>query len=322
MSSLESASAFGSKIRHLTRSPLKMVSVHVTDFCNSKCDFCVVNSPMTQTPIATERLVRAVEAFAGVGAEVLNIHGGEATVSQALFPVLAAGRRIGVPEAHLQTNGIRLADRRLVEQLIEAGVSVFVISLHGHDAATQEAITLTPRSFDRVVTGIRNCLEAGALVRTNTVVCRQNIETLYEALALSCELGVPWQNISALHPSQHAMASFQRIVVHPQEVRAKLPLAVQRLQVNYPDTVVELEGMPRCHAPGLEALHIDTTLRRIRMAYHDQVFDDYEEYMNRTQRRLEPTCVACPEVLTCKGVYHAYVTEFDGPVVWPLDPSD
>lgn len=306
------------RIRHLTESPLSMVSVHVTDFCNSKCDFCVVNSPMVQVPIATKALVNAVEGFRAEGAEVLNIHGGEPTVSKALFPVLEAGRRIGIPEAHLQTNGIRLANRALVDKLVEAGVRVFVISLHGHTAAQQEEITLTPDSFEKILQGIRNCLAAGALVRTNTVVCKQNIDTLYEVLALSCELGVPWQNISALHPSKHAMASFQDIVVHPQQLREVLPNAVERLRAAYPDTVVELEGFPTCHVPGLEAYHIDTTLRRIRMVYHQKVFANYEDYMNETQRRLQPECLACPEVTECKGIYHAYATEFQGPVVWPL----
>lgn len=310
------------EIHRLTKMPLRMVSVHVTDYCNSKCDFCVVNSPMAQIPISTQKLVATVEGFAGEPAEILNIHGGEATTSKALLPVLEAGRRIGIPEAHLQTNGIRLADRALVTQLIEAGVTAFVISLHGHTAAVQEEITRTPRSFDKLLAGIRNCLDAGALVRTNTVICKQNIDTLYEVLALSCELGVPWQNISALHPSQHAMASFQTIVVHPRRVREDLPVVVRRLRAAYPDTVVELEGFPVCHAPGLEDLHIDTALRRIRMSYHDQIFEDYETYMNDTQRRLAPECLVCPEILACKGVYHAYTTEFEGPVVWPIDDGE
>jgi sulfatase maturation enzyme AslB (radical SAM superfamily) len=286
-------------IARLTQSHLRMVSVHLTDFCNSKCDFCVVNSPMVQRPIATETLVRTVEGFAGDGAEILNIHGGEATISKALFPVLSAARRIGLHEVHLQTNGIRLSDRQLVDDLIDAGVRVFVISLHGHTAAVQEEITRTPGSFDRILAGIENVLSAGAL-------------------ALSCDLGVRWQNISALHPSQHAMASFDRIVVHPRRLRETLPPAVRRLTDTYPDTTVELEGFPACHAPLLEQYHIDRSLRDIRMAYHEQVFDNYETYMDETQRRLVPGCFQCREVFGCKGVYHAYATHFDGPVVWPL----
>ncbi|HID29928.1 MAG TPA: radical SAM protein [Desulfobacterales bacterium] len=297
--------------------PVSMLSVHVTDSCNSKCEFCVVNSPVLRVPISTNELVRHVESFAENLPEVLNIHGGEPTISKALFPVLDAAQRIGIPEAHLQTNGIRLANRKYVDRLIEAGVSVFVVSLHGHVARQQEEITLTPNSFAKILRGIRNCLDAGALVRTNTVICKQNIASLYDVLALSGDLGVRWQNISALHPSKHAMSSFQKLVVHPQDVRSTLLTTVKRLREAFPDIVVELEGFPPCHAPGLDALHIDTSMRQIRMIYHDKVFDDYEDYMNDTQRHFPLQCLSCREMTGCSGIYHAYETEFDGPVVWP-----
>jgi MoaA/NifB/PqqE/SkfB family radical SAM enzyme len=306
------------RIRRLTTEPLSMASVHVTDFCNSKCVFCVVNSPIQQIPIETRRLVGFVESYAGRDVDVLNIHGGEATISKALFPVLEAGRRIGIPEAHLQTNGVRLSDPDLVRRLIDAGVGVFVISLHGHTAELQEGITLTPGSFPKILRGIQNCLEAGAVVRTNTVICRANFPHLHEVLSLSCRLGVPWQNISQLHPSKHAMASFRELVVHPALVRAALPDVVRRIRAEHPDAIVELEGFAKCHAPGLEDLHIEDGRRRIQLLYHGEVLQDYERYMEATQRRKTRDCAGCAHETSCNGLYHAYTTEFAAPVTWPV----
>lgn len=305
-------------IGRFTKTPIRMLSVHVTDYCNSKCDFCVVNSPMACTPIDTADLVAKVRANTDKAFDVLNIHGGEPTVSKALFPLLEAGRELGIPEAHLQTNAIRLADPALVARLMEAGVSTFVISLHGDTAGVQEKVTLTPHSFRKIVEGIRNCVEAGALVRTNAVVCRANIGRFFDVLNLSCELGVRWQNISALHPSKHAMAKFKELVVHPSDMRREIPAAVRKLQARWPDTTVELEGFPFCHAPGLENLHVNFALRKIRMIYHNQIFPDYEDYMNETQRQLQIECLMCRRAQECGGLYRPYATQFERPLVWPL----
>lgn len=57
-------STWRSEIEHLTCQPLRMISVHLTDHCNSKCQFCVINSPLLQTPILTEDLVEFVSSFA------------------------------------------------------------------------------------------------------------------------------------------------------------------------------------------------------------------------------------------------------------------
>lgn len=294
-----------------------MVSVHLTDFCNSKCDFCVVNSPLRQRPIATDKLTDFVRSFAGKEVDILNLHGGEPTISKALFPVIEAGRAAGIQEVHVQTNGIKLADRSLVERLMENGVKVFVISLHGHTSELQEEITLSPGSFDNIVRAIQNCLSAGALVRTNTVVCRQNIDQIYEVLALSCELGVPWQNISALHPSEHAQRLFTTLVPHPQETREKLPAALRRLEQDFPDVFFELEGFATCHVPGYEARHIKKNLRDIQLKYHDVVIDDYERFMDVSERMLLTECLTCSHAESCNGIYKPYMIEFERPLVWP-----
>ena len=57
------------------------------------------------------------------------------------------------------------------------------------------------------------------------------------------------------------------------------------------------------------------------MIYHDAVFENYEDYMDETQRRKVPQCLACSEFDACGGVYHAYATEFADSVVWPVLPQ-
>jgi MoaA/NifB/PqqE/SkfB family radical SAM enzyme len=277
----------------------------------------VVNSPIEQVPIQTSDLTRFVHGFAGRGFDILNIHGGEPTVSKALLPVLRAGRDIGISEVHLQTNAILLSDEGRVAQLIEEGVRVFVISLHGHTAELQESLTLTPGSFHKIVDGIRNCVKAGALVRVNIVLCKANLDHLVDIAALADGLGVPWLNVSALHPSKCAQRSFHDLVPHPSVVRERLPGILHRISGESPHLYLQLEGFATCHVPGFESLHIDKHRRDIHMDYHGLYIQDYETFMDSHERTKVPVCRECAFESDCNGVYKPYLLEFEGPLAWP-----
>lgn len=305
------------EIKRLTSQRLSMLGIHVTDHCNSNCKFCVVNSPIRQREIKTEDLVEFVLAFANKKIDILNLHGGEPTVSEALLPIIDAAHSIGINEIHLQTNGIKLADEELVARLIDKGVKVFVISLHGNTAELQESISLTPNSFSKILHGIENCLRAGALVRTNTVICRQNINYLYDILMLSHRLGVPWQNISALHPTERALAQFPDVLLHPKEIRDLLPPILTQLLAEAPDITLDLEGFATCHVPGFEDHHLKKELRDIKLKYHEVLLDNYEEFMDSSERKLIKDCASCCHIERCNGIYKAYQLEFQGQLVWP-----
>lgn len=311
-------SLWKSEIRRLTSQPLKMLSVHVTDYCNSKCKFCVINSPIRQRPIRTEELVEFIFSLADKKIDILNLHGGEPTISKDLFTIIDAAHAINISEIHLQTNGINLADDELVSELIGRGINVFIISLHGHTAELQEGISLTPNSFNKIVNGIENCLRAGALVRTNTVICRQNINFLYDVLKLSCHLGVPWQNISALHPTERALAQFPDVLLPPSEIRQFLPSMLHKLVMDVPGVFFELEGFATCHVPGFEYYHIKKELRDITLKYHEVVIDNYEKFMDNDERTLMKDCIICRYYGSCNGIYKAYLLEFQDQLTWPI----
>jgi MoaA/NifB/PqqE/SkfB family radical SAM enzyme len=92
------------------------------------------------------------------GDQVL-LAGGEPTLHRDLFEIIRqfAGR---CEDIRLFTNAIRLADEAYARETIAAGVSGFEIALFGATAATHDAITRRPRSFEQTMTALGN------LVRT------------------------------------------------------------------------------------------------------------------------------------------------------------
>ena len=169
---------------------MKALSIHLTDVCNSKCTFCIVDAPyMKQDTILRRRVSRFLRENAGQDYEAVSLHGGEATVRPDFLEILDEIRELGYPTVHLMTNGRKFARMNYARTVVDKGVSEFIVSMHGATAATQDRISLAPGSFDQAVRGIRNVKELGATVRTNSVVCKDNYAEFPDIIDLCLDLG-------------------------------------------------------------------------------------------------------------------------------------
>ena len=89
---------------------MKAFSVHLTDVCNSKCNFCIVGlAHMSEDTIVRRRVSRFLRENAGHGYEAVNLHGGEATIRRDFLEILEEIQELGYPTVFLQTNGRKLA---------------------------------------------------------------------------------------------------------------------------------------------------------------------------------------------------------------------
>lgn len=284
---------------------MKQLSMHVTDLCNEKCGFCVVGSPLAKTDaVKYEDLIRFLVNNAGEGYETLNLHGGEPTILPKLMELLDTAQLFGYPEVQIQTNGRRLKDMAFVQKLAERGVRLFVISLHGSDAGMQDCLTQTPGGFAETIEGIRNAKRAGILVRVNTVLTRMNMGQLGNICRLCVELGVDHINISNLHPVGSGYFALDMQAPTVEETRTHLLPVLEELTGQ--GHKVTLEGFPLCVVVPYQRLAIEDGTRFIRMMYHGEVFDDYDQFMDDETREHGAPCEGCPLRADCGGVYLEY----------------
>jgi cyclic pyranopterin phosphate synthase len=164
--------------------------VSVTDRCNYKCVYCRTGNEgaqYTELPIAD--YLRMVRLFVSLGVEKVRLTGGEpllrsglvemvrelATMRTAYLPdgtFVGEGPRKGLPlDIALTTNGHLLEG--LAQPLKDAGLNRVTVSMDAVDAETFAAITRVPRSFDKVLTGIRKAQAVGlGPVKVNCVLLR------------------------------------------------------------------------------------------------------------------------------------------------------
>jgi cyclic pyranopterin phosphate synthase len=126
-----------------------------------------------------------VQAFVALGVEKIRLTGGEPLLRSGLVEMvqeLATMRTAYLPDGTstkhglpldiaLTTNGHLL--EHLAQPLKDAGLSRITVSMDAVDAETFTAITRVPRSFERVLAGIRKAKAVGlAPVKVNCVLLR------------------------------------------------------------------------------------------------------------------------------------------------------
>ncbi len=284
---------------------MKALSVHLTDICNSKCSFCIVDSPFVQDDsISRKRVSRFLRDNADKGFEAVNIHGGEATIRRDFLDILDEIKDLGYPTVLLQTNGRKLAHIKYAQTLIDKGVSLFIVSMHGATGLTQDRISKSLGSFDQAVRGVRNVKSLGAKIRTNSVVCKDNYTELPQIAELCMDLGADHVNISALHTAGTALRNFWEVTPKYDDIQPYVLAAVDRVVAR--DRVITLEGFPYCSIPGYEQYMIDWKANQFKMLYRKFVFEDYENYMDANSRVKDARCGGCAYNNDCGGVYKEY----------------
>ncbi len=298
---------------------MKALSVHLTDICNSKCSFCIVDSPhMKEDTISRKRVSRFLRENADKGYEAVNIHGGEATIRRDFLEILDEIAELGYPTVLLQTNGRKLAHMKYARTVVDKGVSLFIVSMHGAKGLTQDRISKSLGSFEQAVNGIKNVRELGAKIRTNSVVCKDNYTEIPDIADLCVDLGAEHVNISALHTAGTALRNFWEVTPRYDEIQPYVLEAVDRVVSK--GKMITLEGFPYCTIPGYEQYMINWAENQFKMLYRTYVFEDYESHMDSNSRSKDARCGGCAHNDTCGGVYKEYAELIGWDEFHPVTP--
>lgn len=296
---------------------MKCLSIHLTDLCNSECTFCVVGSPLyTKDTVNYSDIISFLETNKNDNYDVVNLHGGEPTIHPRFVDTLDSILELGYPQIHLQTNGIKLAQKEFAAQITDRKITKFIISLHGDQSEYQDSQTYTKGGFLKTVQGIKNVKALGIHVRTNTVITLQNLERLKYIVRFACDLGVDHINLSNLHPVGSARFSRGRIMPALASIRKYLYPAVDYAISK--GHIVTLEGFPYCAIDGgRERFHLYNEYRIIKMLIRGKVLSDYDLFMLAKMRVFGPPCDGCLVRDKCGGVYPEYAEYFGWDEIGP-----
>jgi MoaA/NifB/PqqE/SkfB family radical SAM enzyme len=163
------------------------VSITMEFRCNLRCVHCMIEDTMDRLEPQPLRQLEDILAHNTKNRQWkgLILTGSEITLHHDLPEWARMAKSNGFEHVRIQTHGMRLANRRYCEKLVDAGVDEFFISVAAADAATHDAITGVPGSFDKTMQGLKN-LESfdNVVTMTNTVVTSLSYRQLPQLVTL------------------------------------------------------------------------------------------------------------------------------------------
>jgi cyclic pyranopterin phosphate synthase len=150
--------------------------ISVTDRCNFSCVYCKSADPKNYFPhrdlLTWEEFLRLAQVLVGMGIRKVRVTGGEPLLRDGIIDFI---RRLhtmaGLEDVAITTNGYLLPE--MARDLAAAGAPRVTVSLDSTDPAKFARMTRTPRSFEKVMSGVDAALEAGLRpVKVNIVLVR------------------------------------------------------------------------------------------------------------------------------------------------------
>jgi MoaA/NifB/PqqE/SkfB family radical SAM enzyme len=149
--------------------------------CNLKCEHCMIEGTMDWLkPESTEAFERILAQNARERLwKGLILTGSEVTLRRDLPDLARRARLSGFDHVRIQTHGMKLESAEYCRELVDAGIDEYFVSVTAADAATHDAITGVPGSFERTFEGLGN-LDAieGVAILTNTVITQRSYRQL------------------------------------------------------------------------------------------------------------------------------------------------
>lgn len=286
---------FDERIRTAATPP--RVVLNLTYRCNNRCAFCTTGTGLQVDGDHEEQQALLVE-YRKRGAAHLSLDGGEPTLSDRLFRIVALARKLGYTQIDLTTNARMASYRAYAERLVKSGLTSIHVSIHGPDAATHTENVLVPEAFEQTCSGARNLVELApphVELGAKLTVTRSNHEKLLETAELVLALGLRRLEIQFLTPFGPATPS-----ILPDTERAARE--VMRLIDAFSSRLkILVQNLPFCFLPGYEK-YISGDAQKIpgHVLLADTRGVDQLEYVRR-HRVKKPVCEGCPHTVFCDG---------------------
>lgn len=282
-------------------------TVFVSSRCVNRCVFCAPAAIRDRgDEVPSEEIRRFIQAAAARGARHLSFSGaGEPTLNAELEDHVATAREAGFRAITVFTNGHGLDDG-LLGRLVGAGVTSFLVSLHGTQEV-HDAVVGRRGSFTEAISAIRRIRAAGLHITVNTCVTRSAAPILGELLPL----------VQSLAPARHVLA-FPEWSGRALENTALLPTYEEMREAveaaGPPPPRVEVENVPDCLAPAGFPVRRSSGTVLYRDPDHDAVLT---RDLNLANNTYLPACHggACPRRGACAGVDRGYLARAGVPVV-------
>ncbi len=292
---------------------MRRLELHITYTCPERCTFCSEDHRMEAFhpfPVTFGRVTRILREQVQRGVESVHFTGGEPTIHARFVDILKLAKSLGL-RTSIGTIGTRLVDSAFAASAMP-WLDEALFSLHGPDAATHDAATGRPGSFDRVLRAVANARQKpGFRPFFNTVLTQQNLPRIVETAALIGSLDAALLIVSNVTPEGKGADAYDALTVHLADARAVAPRVVAAAQ----PAIVRFFGLPMCALDSARMHSNDlywnprVTVEWARRTDAVALEGVYGWAPDRGRRHAE-ACGSCSFISVCAGIFGAYLDQF------------
>lgn len=295
--------------------------IFTTYQCNNQCIFCINAerrnvSGKTTSEIKSE-MVKARER----GSTYLELIGGEFNILPDALPLVRFAKSLGFKNIMMATNGRMFSYPKFTKQMVEAGLTDIVFSIHGHNAKLHDKLTQSPGSFDQLLAGLANFKKLKFKnIGSNTTIVKQNYKVLPKIGSLIFDLGIRNSEFIFVD-SNHggAKISFDQLVPKISDAAPYIrkTLDIGKNRANH----WHIRYVPLCYFENY--LDQISELYEVKQFHTEHIAPDFSNFSVEESRALvgrfkADRCKKCRLFGQCEGIWNTYVQHYGDSELKPI----
>ncbi len=265
----------------------------LTKRCNNNCIFCARAFTEEKNKDSFEQIKKDLLEKKKQGFDSIIFTGGEPAIHKDFLKVLEFSKALGFEKVSVQTNGRIFSNISFCEKVVDIlgdKLDIF-LSFHTIDKQVYKELARTD-GFEQTINGIKNLVQLGVNVRTNTVVMKPNYEDLEGIIEFISNLGVESKELMWIHPRGRALNNLEKIVPDIREVTPYLIKAIKKGEQL--KGKITLESFPFCATGGYED-YCSENLMGEQMSNSHKIMKHFGE-----------DCKECDYYKKCPGIWKRY----------------
>ena len=294
---------------------VQRLEFHLVTRCTCNCVFCSEAHRMRafkDEGFDWDEAVAVLEKYAAEGFNHFNVTGGEPTLFKKLPELLKLAQSLGYT-TYMASNGSRTKKPEYFARIAPV-LDEMCFSVHGADAATHDALTGLPGSYDGLMQSFDYAAQAGLRLFYNIVAVRNNAEQIPDIVARAAKGGVEGILISNLAPEGTGLDQYTDLSVRLDQWPAIATAA--KKAVAGTSAVLRFFGVPVCALGSARTMSNDLyfdprlTVERIRIPGRGPGIVAVRSFNPHRERSYTQACEDCGYRRMCGGVFSQYLQSF------------
>lgn len=290
--------------------------------CNNNCVFCVYSEKDRKNNRPLAEIKDSIMEAKVAGTTYLEFIGGETTIRPDFLQILRFAKQFEFETISITTNGRALYYAKYAKEILEAGLTSIVFSIHGHNAKLHDSLTQVPGSFEQLLGAIENVKNLGFKnIGSNTTVVKKNYKDLEKIGKFIYGLGIRNSEFIFVDPNQGG-ASLDLEKMVPRISKAA-PYIRKCLEIGRANKIPHwhIRYVPLCFFEDfLDQISEIQEVKSFKTQHigPDFINLDVENSRSEIGRTKGIQCVNCKLNDICEGIWRKYVDEFGDEELLPI----